>query len=209
MIVEPRKDFEKPESGEFNGTIVDVIDLGKVTSKFDGSVKTKLRVVWVLGTPDGSGKYAMDSEGNPFRVMREVNATIDEKSKLTEIVKGVLGTAVPVPFDSEILMGRSNKLFIEKGPDAKTGKVYSNVKYITALAYGHIPPPIPQGFVRAKDRPPKTPFGQPQAAANTTATAPTAQPTVQGAVQANPGTPPTPAPQPAAQPVVPKVDAAF
>jgi hypothetical protein len=151
MLIEAHQEVaEKREVGEFAATIIDVVELPNVKTKY--GVKTQLRIVWVLGTPDGSGKYAMDSEGNPFRVMREVNATIDEKSKLTEIVKGVTGSAVPVPFDSEILMGRSNKLFIEKGPDARTGKVYSNVKFITFLPAGHTPPPIPQGFVRAKDR---------------------------------------------------------
>jgi hypothetical protein len=140
----------RTETAEFDGTIIDVVELPNVKTKY--GVKTQLRVVWVLGISDGSGKYAMDSEGNPFRVMREVNATIDEKSKLYEIVKGVLGTAPPVPFDSDILIGRSNKLFIEKGPDPKTGKVYANVKFITFLPAGHVPPPIPEGFVRAKDR---------------------------------------------------------
>ncbi|MDA4129153.1 MAG: hypothetical protein OK457_00125 [Thaumarchaeota archaeon] len=154
MLIEPRKDFEKPDTGEFNGTIVDIVDLGKVKSQY--GEKVQLRVVWVLGTPDGSGKYAMDTEGNPFRVMRQVNASIDEKSKLYEIAKGVLGTAPPIPFDPEILLGRSNKLFIEKGSDSKTGKVYANVKFITFLPAGHVPPPIPQGFVRSKDRPAKT-----------------------------------------------------
>lgn len=140
----------KSETGEFAGTIVDVVELPNVKTQY--AVKTQIQIVWVLGTPDGSGKYAMDSEGNPFRVMRQVNATIDEKSKLYELVKGVLGTAPPVPFDSEILIGRANKLFIEKGPDSKTGKVYANVKFITFLPQGHVPPPIPQGFVRAKDK---------------------------------------------------------
>jgi len=143
-------DDSKTETAVFNGTVMDVVDLPNVKTKYD--VKPQIRVVWVLGTPDGSGKYALDSEGNPFRVMRQVNASIDEKSKLYELAKWVLRTRPPVPFDSEILMGRSNMLFIEKGPDSKTGKIYANVKFITFLPRGHVPPPIPRGFVRAKER---------------------------------------------------------
>lgn len=191
MIIEPRKEYEKPDSGEFNGTIIDIVDLGKKQTQF--GPKLKLRIVWVLGLADGSGNYALDSEGNPFGVVREVTQSVDEKSRLYDIAKSVLGTTPPVPFDTEILIGRSNRLFVEKGPDPKTGKMFSNVKFITALSAGHKGPAIPQGFVRAKDRP-----------ANTYKTAAPAT------AQAQPAPQPVQAPaQTQTNPAPAKVDAAF
>ena len=187
MIIENnQKDFEKPDTGTFLGTIIDVVDLGKVQTTFNGQVreKVKIRIVWVLDKTD--------SEGNPFRVMRQVNASMNEKAALYELVKGILGGAPPVPFDDETLIGRSNQLVIVKEPDLKTGKVYANVKVILPLPAGAIPPQAPQGFVRSKNKTQgqavATSAAPVVATANTVASTPTAQPTVQG--QANPA--PTP-----------------
>lgn len=149
MLVENNvKEFEKPENGFFNGTIVDVVDL--VDQKTQYGTKTKIRVVWVLGKMDGSG-YALDSEGNPFRVTSTVNATMNDKGRMYDLVKSILGTAPPVPFQSEELIGRSNLLLIAR--ETKEGKTFANVKAIAPLTAGSVAPAIPQGFVRAKDKP--------------------------------------------------------
>ena len=210
MIVEAQKDYEQCSSGQFNGTVIDVVDLGPVDTAF--GKKVKLRIIWVLGLIGGKGAFAVDSEGNPFRAMRQVTASINEKSKLTELVKGVTGQAPPAPFDSEILMNRSNKLFIETEKDPKTGKMYANIKYITALDQGEIPPGTPPGFVRAKDRQANN---FPRSAAPAVAPPP-AQPVQTQAVaqaapvQANP-VPAAPQATAAPQPVsgAPVVDASF
>ncbi|MDA4130147.1 MAG: hypothetical protein OK457_05215 [Thaumarchaeota archaeon] len=143
LIENTNRAFEVPETGTYNGTIIDVVDLGKVLTQF--GEKVKIRILWALNKND--------SEGKPYRVMRQVTASVNEKSALYEIVKGVFGTAPPVPFDSETLIGRANTLVIVKETDAKTGKTYGNVKVILPLQAGAVPPPVPQGFTRAKDRP--------------------------------------------------------
>lgn len=202
LIQDSGKVFENPDSGTFLGTIADVVDLGQVASQY--GTKTKIRIIWVLN--------ANDSEGKPFRVMRQVNATISSTgprpSDLYNIVKSVLGVAPPVPFESEELIGKSNLLIIER-EEAQNKKVYANIKYIGPLPPGAVPPMVPTDFVRSKDIKSKTVANgapavktvapasaqsAPTAAANTVASTPTAQPTVQG--QANPA----PAPQPAAAP---------
>ena len=142
------KEYEKPTNGFFNGTIIDVVDL--IDQKTQNGVKTRIRVVWVLGKQDGSG-YAVDTEGNPFRVTSTVNATMNDRGRLYELVQSVLGTAPPVPFQSEELIGRSNVLLVQR--EEKNGKTYANVKGIGALPAGIIPPAIPQGFVRDKNKP--------------------------------------------------------
>ena len=112
-----------------------------------GEDKVRIRIIWVLDK--------LDSEGKPFRVMREVNASIADKPKkssLYEIVEGVFGRAPQVPFDDETLINRSNELTVVRETDPKTGKVYANIKAILPLPAGAVPPAIPQGFVRAKFR---------------------------------------------------------
>lgn len=141
VVGDNKKPFEKPDSGVFAGTLADVVDLGIVPTKF--GAKAKVRLVWVLDKND--------SEGRPFRVIRQVNATMNEKAQLFDVVKSILGTAPPVPYDIEALIGRSNQLVIikENGPD---GKPYVNVKGILPLPAGLAAPKIPADFVRAKDK---------------------------------------------------------
>jgi len=206
MLIENNtKIFEKPDTGQFAGTIIDVVDLGKIKTNF--GEKVKIRIVWALDKND--------SEGQPYRVMRQLTASVHEKSQLTEVVKGITGQAPVAPFDPDTLIGRSNMLWIAKEKDAATGKDFANVKAILPLPAGMAAPPVPQGFVRYKDRPATT-YAQSGApavaagAANTTASAPTAQPTVQGTAPANPGTSPTGAQAPAPEPAsTAKIDAAF
>ena len=173
------KPFEVPDSGIFLGTIIDVVELGQVSTQF--GPKTKVRLVWVLGTQDGKG-YALDSEGNPFRVIRSVNATMsvnpktNKKSNLYEIAESVFGTAPPVPFESESLIGRSNQLVV-----VKEGK-FANIKGILPLPAGVKGPAVPQGFIRSKDKPKGVSNGAPAVA---TAQAPAQQaPVVQVATAA-------------------------
>jgi hypothetical protein len=171
IIENTQKNFENPNSGVFLATVADVVDLGPQTTQY--GTKVKVRIVWILN--------ANDSEGKPFRVMRQCTASVNEKSALYELAKGVLGTAPPVPFDTEVLIGRSNQLVIVKETDAKTGKEFANVKAVLPLPAGSVAPRVPADFVRSKDRPART-FPQSGAptvqqtqapAANTVATTPT------------------------------------
>ena len=142
LIDDNSKNFEKPESGMFLGTIIDVVDLGKVATQF--GLKAKVRIVWVLDKND--------SEGNPFRVIYQATASVNERAKLFEMVKSILGVAPSVPFDAEVLIGRSNQLYIVRETNAVTKKDFASVKVVLPLPAGATPPRAPQGFVRSKDR---------------------------------------------------------
>lgn len=161
MILEQGGNFEKPATGEYIGVIADVVELYNVQTKFN-KVVNMVRVVWILDK--------LDKEGNPLRAIRQVNASMNEKSHLFDISRSVLGQPPALRFNTEELIGRANKLFIQKETNPNTGKVFSNVKAIMPLPYGAAVPRIPQNFVRAKDQKPFIP-GQPNAQAQ-----PVAQP---------------------------------
>lgn len=139
------KEFEKPKSGIYLGTIIDVIDLGLVKSKNPQfpDPKVRVRIVWVLN--------ANDSEGKPFRVIEQPTAKISSggvrPSRLFEICVGVLGTEPPFPFDTEILVGKSNQLFLTQEGE------FVNIKGFLPVPAGTAVPTAPQGFIRAKDKP--------------------------------------------------------
>ena len=136
IVQENTKVYEKPASGAYNAVLVDTVDLGIVATKFGN--KSQVRIVWVLGKPDGSG-YAVDSEGAPFQVISKLNASMNEKSDLFKLVRGVLGAAPPAgPYDVEQLIGRCNQLFIVCEKSADGLKTYANVKGILVNIFGGI-----------------------------------------------------------------------
>jgi hypothetical protein len=199
------KKFEKPPTAQYNATIIDYIELGKKTNTY-GETKDRVRVVWVLDKND--------SENRPFRVSWDVNKTIADqpkKSNLYEIIEGVFGTAPPVFFDPNTLIGRSNMLVVVKTPPDAKGNEWANIKAILPLPAGVVPPPIPQGFVRAKDKAQRTQVsnGAPAVATTATVVVPpaVAQPVNVVATQPVPATTAAPA-TPTAAPQ-PQVDAAF
>jgi hypothetical protein len=150
LIVEDKKKiYEKPNSGSFVGVLADVVDLGPKTTQW--GVKNKIRFVWLLGKPDGSG-YANDSEGNPYRAMTSFNATMNEGGDLFKAIRQILGAAPPVPYDVEQLIGQSNLLFVVTEEDSKKpGTFYANIKGYLPL--GNVPAlKIPANFVRNKDK---------------------------------------------------------
>jgi hypothetical protein len=152
LIVEDKKKvYEKPDSGTFVAVIADVVDLGPKPTKY--GIKNKIRLVWVLGKLAAfGGGYANDTEGNPFRVMSSFNATMNEGGDLYKMARSILGTAPPVPYDVEQLLGKVNLLFIVKEEnEKKKGDFYANVKGVLPLG-NEVALAIPATFVRSKDR---------------------------------------------------------
>jgi hypothetical protein len=168
MIIEKNSGvFENPKSGAYIGTVIDVAELLNVPGRF--GPKNKVRIIWVLD--------AKDSQGKPYRVMEQLNASINEKARLYEVAKGVLGVPPSAKsFDTESLMGRSNQLFIvvERGED---GRDYAHVKGILPLPAGTAVPTAPADFVRAKDKKPFTPAGNGQTVQANPASTTVPQPT--------------------------------
>jgi hypothetical protein len=145
MLVESSmKVFEKPKSGLYRGVLADVVNLGPVTQTYQGKTKVSpmVRLVWILN--------AKDSEGNYFRVMRQVTASMAEKANLYGIVRDIILGTPEVPFELETIIGRNSELVValEK---SKKGKDYANVKAIMAPLSTEVFR-VPADFVRSKDR---------------------------------------------------------
>jgi hypothetical protein len=165
MELKQPKPFEKPDGGLFLGTIIDVVDMPNQQTQY--GLKDKVRILWVLGATQ-PGQRVTDSEGKPLTVAFIKNASIGTKSELFKMIQMILNGPPPLIVSTEqlaeLLIGRSNQLFVTLTPNAqKPGEFFANVAGVTPLAAGQVPPPIPAGFVRTKDRP-KTqtgPNGQP------------------------------------------------
>jgi hypothetical protein len=190
MELTNQKPFERPDGGLFLGTIIDVVDMPNVQTSF--GLKNKVRILWVLG-PTQPGQKVTDSEGKPLTVAFIKNGSWNEKSELFKMAQMILNAPPPLITSTEqlaqLLLGRSNQLFITLTPNTKkAGEFYANVAGVSPLTPGQVAPVAPQGFVRQKDKPktqagpngqPVQTYATPQAAAAPAvapATAPAAQP---------------------------------
>jgi hypothetical protein len=146
MEIPAGKKYEQPDAGVFIGTIIDVVFLPNYVPKkqnpaFPKPPQDRLQIVWILDKADKDGRPFRITEQPPFKM---VNGT--KKSRLYEIFEGVFQGAIPVPYESEDLMGKSNRLFL-----AKDGE-YTNIKGFMPLSPGDVAPKAPSDFVRSKDR---------------------------------------------------------
>jgi hypothetical protein len=164
MEISQGKVFERPTGGSFVGTIIDVVDMPNQPTKF--GPKNKVRILWVLAQINGAAY--LDKEGQPYTIAGFYNATMTDNSNLTKALRYILQGQPPLITKTEdlaaLLLGRSNALFLTQEPDQKKpGQFVTFVAGIGPLPPGVVPPQVPAGFVRAKDKP-KTqagPNGQP------------------------------------------------
>lgn len=196
MEITNQKPFEQPNAGMFLGTIIDVIDLPNVQTAF--GPKNKVRLVWVLGQVNN--QPALDSEGKPYRIIDQFNASISPKAKLYERIQQVLNAPPPLITTSEqlseLLINRSGQLYLVNTPNpTNPQKPYINIAGVMPLAPGQVAPQAPAGFVRAKDKAQQAAqqAQRPAYAAPAPAYAPAPAPAYSGAYQ-------PPQPPPAQQP---------
>lgn len=160
MKVGRQEPFEKPEGGEYLGTIIDVIDKPNQPVTFGGVTKMQDQItfVWTLAYPNG--QIAVDSKGRPFQIFETYNAFISEgqkPSKLYRALMQILNAAPPKIDDTaqieSILLGRSSGLLVMKSPKTTNPSEFtSKIIGHMPLKPGQAPPQTPAGFVRDKDR---------------------------------------------------------
>ena len=149
IIDRSSKQFELPPSQQYFGRIIDVVEFKK-DKVWQGQIKKDVphvTIVWALN--------AADSEGRPFRAQVTCPQSMDDRSTLYKTVSGVLGTAPPIPFDTESLVGLGNLLYIQQEKSKDGTKTFANIKTIMPVmpAQANFVPPVPTDFVRDVNRP--------------------------------------------------------
>jgi hypothetical protein len=140
--------FERPDTGMYHGILADIVDLGTVTTVYNGQAKTQpmVRFVWFL---NAAGK-----DGKQLSVTARFNNNLHEKSKLYASVKQILNAPPPVTLNPETLLGSVRKLFIQREitGEGQQKKDFANILGISPADPG-IAVPIPADFVRDKNKP--------------------------------------------------------
>lgn len=139
--------FEKPNTGMYHGVLADIVDLGEVTTVYNGQSKTQpmVRFVWIL---NANGK-----DGKPLSVTARFNNNLHEKSNLYKSVKQILNAAPPLTLNPESLIGQTRKLFIQRDVtgEGQQQKDFANILGISPADSG-VGVAIPADYVRDKNK---------------------------------------------------------
>lgn len=146
--------FERPAPGMYLATLVDVVDLPQVQTQY--GTKDRLRFHWVLAHLNG--QLYIGKDGKPVEATLQLNANMGAKAELPKRLTQILGQAPPVITSTEqlegLVLGRSNIIVVVHAPNAKDANdPFANVDGIGPIPPGMpAAPPIPQGYVRFKNR---------------------------------------------------------
>jgi hypothetical protein len=139
--------FEKPVTGMYHGVLADIVDLGEVTTVYNGQTKIQpmVRFVWILNV---NGK-----DGKPLSVTGRFNNNLHEKSNLYKSVKQILNAAPPLTLNPETLIGQTRKLFIQREVtgEGQQQKDFANILGISPADAG-VTVAIPADYVRDKNK---------------------------------------------------------
>jgi hypothetical protein len=148
IIVKAGPDFIPAPEGSHIGVLVDVVELGLVSTTYNGKTKSKqmVKLVWQIAEirPDN---------GKPFTVSCRYNRSLHKKATLRRDLESLRGRAFTdselKAFDLETLIGSSSLLNVVHV--IRDGVTYGNVSSIMQLPKG-MTPLEPRDYVRVKDR---------------------------------------------------------
>jgi hypothetical protein len=149
VVVSAGKQFTPAPDGVHAGVCCDIIDLGMVTTQWEGKERTshKVYLVWQIGAVN-------EETGERFTVRRRYTASLHEKADLRKNLQSWRGR----PFTNEELASFDLDRVIGVGAllnivhTMKDGNTWANVEAIMPLPKGQEPLKI-QGYIRDKDKP--------------------------------------------------------
>lgn len=152
IIAKASPSFIPAPEGQFAAVCADVVDLGMITTEWNGSKRTahKIRVVFLI--------EEFTDDNRPFTVSQLFTLSLSEKANLRKFLESWRGKAfTPAElsdgFDVEKLIGANAVVQVVHA--TKGDKVYANIQTIMKPMKGMNAVAIPQDYVRAKDRAPE------------------------------------------------------
>lgn len=149
IIAKAGPTFVPAPEGQFPAVCADVVDLGMVTTEWNGSKRTahKIRIVFLISE--------QTDDGRPFTVSQLFTLSLSEKANLRKFLESWRGRAFTAAeltdgFDIEKLLGADAVVQIVHAQ--KGDKVYANIQAIMKAMKGMDKVAIPSDYVRAKDR---------------------------------------------------------
>ena len=149
IVKEPEGQLPLAPEGTFAAVCVDEVDLGEVTTSFNGNPNTRrmVRLVWQL--------TELDKQNQPYFVRKDYTASLHEKAGLRKTLEQWRGKAFTVDelrgFDLENVVGVGCLVSVVHNTGSKGG-LFANVAGVMRLPKG-MTAPLADGYLRSKDRP--------------------------------------------------------
>lgn len=149
-----------PPEGNYQGVLVDVVDLGLVKGKKFGTNEDKetlkVRLIFQIDEIDNSGDTPQ-----PFVVARRFTASWSDKAKLVEFLSNWKQCPSKEQrkkggFDLAKLIGTNGNLVVEHFTPAGSDRTYATFTNAIQPISAKTKPMVPQNWVRIKDRPKKS-----------------------------------------------------
>lgn len=187
IVNESESNFSIPDEGQYLAVVADVIDLGKVTTRF--GVKDKVQIVFLLDSYDAETQ-------DQHRSSLFYNKSLHEKSGLRKAIRDIMGYDVSGQFDMDVMLGQTCLVVIQH--NEREGNTYANIVAVLKAPKGQRLE-IPADFQRKIDRDGTGTTENPVNVTPAVAAPKTAQ-TRRPAQQTAPAPAPAPAPRPAVRP---------
>lgn len=145
-------DYIHHPSGAFPARLIDVIDLGRLKSVYNGKEKIQPKMEWRFWAGQTATK---DGREIPLYVTQRLTVSTNEKAKARLLVEAVRGKkltkAEEAAFDYESLLGGA--FFINVVHNEVGERTYANLSSMMPVPNGMETPDEPEGYVREKNRP--------------------------------------------------------
>lgn len=143
-------EFETLAPGIYNAKNIDVVNLGRVKSTWEGEERSpnKHRLIFEVEEQDSSGR--------PFIVRRDYTSQLSPNANLTKALESWRGRPFTPEekkkFDLDVLVGKPCQLVIINAVSKANGKLYANIDNIMPFPKGMKPPISDPNYIRIQNR---------------------------------------------------------
>lgn len=150
IVKDNKKDYTPAPEGLHQAVCIDVVELGLVTSSYQGKSYTarKSEIRWVIEAVD-------PKTGKQHMLLRRFTESLSKKSALRPFLESWRGKKFTDEelkgFDIEKLIGANCQLQVIHNP-GNDGEVYSNIQAVVPVHRNAARMVVPADYIRVKDR---------------------------------------------------------
>ncbi len=146
IYAESKSDFKIPPAGTYLARCIGMIELGTLTTEFNGEERTSHRVNVTWELPEEKAVFDADKGEQPFVVSKEYNLSMHEQSALRKDLESWRGRGYTPEeakhLDITKLLGQPCILTVVHQPGKKDPtKMYPKIENISKLMKGQTCPP--------------------------------------------------------------------
>lgn len=141
-----QKVFKTVPAGSHLARLYKIIDVGTQMNDYKGQITYPRKAIFFfeIHGEDSQGEPITTDDGKPLSVMREYTASLDERGKLSQMLKQWLGSDVPNGFSPKELLGKFGMANISN--TTKNDRTYANLDGVSPVPSIYAKTGLPAGF---------------------------------------------------------------